>query len=93
MHIRKTLTFATIALFPAFASTADTLPNTPECEEYANYASTAGAMDTLGPLTELYNVCMNSAYKSPEVKQYECAPGTYISYYNGEPRCVLSYDE
>lgn len=92
MQNRKTLTFAAIALFPAFAPDARALPNTPECQEYANYASTAGATGTYGPLIELYNVCMNSAYESPQVQQYECADGAYITYYNGQPRCYLPGD-
>lgn len=92
-HVLRMLAFTTVALLPAFASKAQTLPNTPECWEYVSYARNAGAMNTLGPLIELYNLCMNSAYKRPEVRQYECAPGTYLSYYNGQPRCVLSLEE
>ncbi len=64
------------------------LPNTPECWQYVNYARTAGAMNTLGPLVELYNLCMRSAYTRPEIEQYECAPGYYLWYEDGQPRCA-----
>ncbi len=101
--LRILVTFA-VGLFGwAGEGHAQSVPNTPECRRYLNYARSAGAVGTLGPLTQLYNACMSSAgrsgtgyqppsYKPPPVYQRpRCQSGFYLSgrvcVKNGEIRC------
>lgn len=89
MHsqISKLLLGLLILLSSSFQVFAAQIPDTPECRKYASFARGAGAASTYGPLIQLYNACMNSAKRRPDVKQYKCAPGTYRHKYNGKWVC------
>lgn len=88
VQIVKLLLGALMLLVASIQVSAANLSNTPECRKYASFARGAGAAETYGPLIQLYNACLNSAKRRPDVKQYKCAPRTYRHKYNGKWVCA-----